>query len=174
MNGNGMLEALGARGPHPEIAQSANAIYAPLVGSWTVEVFDLEDDGARRVSAGEWHFAWILEGRAMQDVFLAPPRGERRNGALVANNRCGTTLRIFDPLRSIWRVHCFNPTAQTEESFIASRQGAQIVQKAVDTSGAAVREIFSCIELASFRCCRETSDNFGSWKLKAEYIATRL
>jgi len=87
MNGNEMFEALVARGPHPDIAQSANAIYAPFVGSWDVEVFDLESDGARRVSRGEWHFAWILEGRAMQDVLMVPPRGERRNGVLAKGNR---------------------------------------------------------------------------------------
>jgi len=34
---------------------------------------------------GEWHFGWVLEGRAIQDVILAPPREERhRTGRLSA------------------------------------------------------------------------------------------
>jgi hypothetical protein len=173
MNGNEMFEALAARGPHPDIAQSANAIYAPFVGSWDVEVFDLECDGARRVSRGEWHFAWILEGRAMQDVLMVPPRGERRNGALAKGNRCATTLRVFDSASGMWRVHYFNPTTQTEETFTAKQDGRQIVQAATDGNGATVRETFSGIDAASFRWRREISDRFGSWKLKAEYIATR-
>lgn len=173
MNGNEMLEALAARGPHPDIAQSANAIYAPFVGSWDVEVFDLEGDGARRVSRGEWHFAWVLEGRAMQDVFMVPPRGERRNGVLVKGNRCATTLRIFDMASGLWRVHYFNATTQTEEAFVAKQQGRHIVETAHDATGATVREVFSGVDATTFRWQREVSDGLGSWKLKSEYIATR-
>lgn len=173
MNGNEMLEALFARGPHPDIAQSADAIYMPFVGSWDVEVFDLEGDGARRVSRGEWHFGWVLEGRAMQDVFMVPPRGERRNGVMVRNNRCATTLRIFDPSSGVWRVHHFNPATQTEQSFTARQEGRQIVETAVDANGGAAREIFSGVDATTFRWHREVSDGFGSWKLKSEYIATR-
>jgi hypothetical protein len=173
MNGNGMFEALLARGPHPEIAERGDAIYAPFAGSWDVEVFDLEGDGARRVSRGEWHFAWVLEGRAMQDVLMVPPRGERRNGTLAKNNRCATTLRIFDASNGVWRVHHFNPVAQTGQSFVAKLEGRQIVETAVDASGGALREIFSGVDAATFRCRREISDGFGSWKLTSDYIATR-
>lgn len=173
MNGNEMFDVLAARGPHPDIAQSANAIYAPFVGSWDVEVYDLEGDGARHVSRGEWHFAWVLEGRALQDVFMVPPRGERRNGGLVKGNRCATTLRIFDQASGLWRIHYFNATTQTEETFIAKQQGRHIVETAHDAMGATVREVFSGVDAATFRWHREVSDGFGSWKLKAEYIATR-
>jgi hypothetical protein len=73
----------------------------------------------------------------------------------------------------MWRVHYFNPTTQTEETFTAKQEGRQIVQAATDGNGATVRETFSGIDAASFRWRREISDRFGSWKLKAEYIATR-
>ena len=173
MNGKEMFEALAARGPHPDIAQSANAIYAPFVGSWDVEMFDLESDGARRVSRGEWYFAWILEGRAMQDVLMVPPRAERRNGVLAKGNRCATTLRVFDRASGMWRVHRFDPSAQTEETFTAKQEGHQIVQATTDGTGATARETFSGIDTASFRWRREISDGLGSWKLKAESIAAR-
>ena len=112
MKGNEMLIALCARGAHPDIV-GTHDIYAPLNGSWDVEVFDLEGDGARRVSSGEWHFAWVLEGRAMQDVLIAPTRDERRNGISIKGNRCATTLRIFDYLQAGCGV-CFSLSDQPE------------------------------------------------------------
>ncbi len=172
-NGHEMLLALGARGPHHDIVVSDNAIYAPLIGSWYLEVFDLEGDGARRVSEGEWHFGWVLEGRALQDVLVVPSRGERRNGIVAKNNRCATTLRFFDSASGMWRVHFFNPVNQTQEILLGEQQGADIVQKGVDAYGITLREIFSEITIDTFTWRREIANNFGSWKLKSEYFAKR-
>ncbi len=60
---------------------------------------------ARRAGAsGEWHFGWALEGRAVQDVWIVPPRGELRRGDAAANvNSYGTTLRVYDPDIDAWR-----------------------------------------------------------------------
>ncbi|HEY4124982.1 MAG TPA: hypothetical protein VGM36_10235 [Rhizomicrobium sp.] len=173
MNGHDMLIALDARGPHHDIVLSDNAIYAPLIGSWDLEVFDLEGDGARRVSNGEWHFGWVLEGRALQDVLVVPSRSERRNGTPVKGNRCATALRIFDPASSLWRVHFFNPVNQGQEILLGEQQGTDIVQKGVDANGVTLREIFSEITADAFTWRREVANNFGGWKLKSEYIAKR-
>ena len=173
MNGHEMLAALGARGPHHEIAAGANALFAPLAGSWDLEVFDLEGDGARRVANGEWHFGWVLEGRAMQDVLMVPSRGERRNGTPAKNNRCATTLRIFDPASGLWRVHFFNPVNQAQEAFTAKYEGKDIVQTSTAANGQSIREIFSDIASGTFRWYREAAGNPGNWKLKSEYSAKR-
>lgn len=173
MNGNGMLEALLARGPHQGIAESANAIFSPFIGAWDVEIFDLEGDGARRVSRGEWHFGWILEGRAVQDVFLAPPRGERRNGSVARGNRCATSLRVFDPVNGTWRVHYVNPVDRSEETLIARQQGKNIVQTGVNTQGISLRQTYADIGNDSFAVYRETAHADGDWKLESEYFAKR-
>jgi hypothetical protein len=172
MNGNEMFEALAARGPHPEIAEKGDAIYAPFAGSWDVEVFDLEGDGARRVSRGEWHFAWVLEGRAMQDVLLVPPRGERRNGALAKGNRCAITLRVFDSANGMWRVHYFNPLDRSEETLVAQADNKAIVQTGNNAHGISLRQAFGDITPSSFAMRREVS-NGGFWKLESEYFAKR-
>lgn len=173
MNGQEMLIALGARGPHHDVVASEHAIYMPLIGSWNLEVFDLEGDGARRVSTGEWHFGWVLEGRALQDVLVVPSHSERRTATPIKGNRCATSLRIFDPASGLWRVHFFNPVNQICEVFTAQQQGKDIVQTGTDANGARVREIFSDIAPESFVWRREIEDNFGSWKLKSEYFAKR-
>src|SRR5262245_47305146 len=52
---------------------------------------------ARHQGHGEVHFGWVLEGRAIQDVWMIPRRRDRRPGAPVmptAGNWYGTTLRV--------------------------------------------------------------------------------
>src|SRR5713101_7436602 len=57
--------ALIASGPSPQMPKAAAAVYDWLVGDWDVEVYDYEPDGSKRESRGEWHFSWVLEGRAI-------------------------------------------------------------------------------------------------------------
>lgn len=172
MNSLDMATALLARGPHPDIGESHNT-FAPFVGSWDVEVFDLEDDGSRRVSRGEWHFSWILEGRAMQDVLVVPRRLDRRNHLPLRGNRCATTLRIFDPAEGNWRVFFFNPVAQAYDLLRAQREGANVVQIGIDTKGRALRQMFSGITADAFNWRREIARADGQWQLLAEYSARR-
>jgi hypothetical protein len=71
-------DALAMAGRSPEIPESADA-YGWLIGSWELDVFDYPD-GSERKSSGEVHFAWVLEGRAVQDTFIIPKVSERRPG----------------------------------------------------------------------------------------------
>ena len=65
-------EALISAGPHPKIS-SANQIFAPFVGSWRLQVSWFDTDGRlSRQERGEWHFSWVLEGRAIQDIWSCP------------------------------------------------------------------------------------------------------
>ncbi len=85
------LEALGADGPSADRAGKMD-LYGRFVGSWDLDVTQFREDGARRQRKGEWHFGWALEGRAIQDVWIVPPRGELRHGDAAANvNSYGTT-----------------------------------------------------------------------------------
>ena len=172
MIGHEMVMTLLARGPHQDIGQSHN-IFAPLNGSWDVEVFDVESDGARRVSNGEWHFAWILEGRAMQDVLMAPARADRRGNVPMKGNRCATCLRIFDPAEENWRVFYFNPVAQSYELLRAQMEGRDVVQLGANAQGRQLRQVFTDIERDSFRWRREIEKPDGGWQLLAEYSAMR-
>jgi hypothetical protein len=42
-----------------------------------------------RQRPGEIHFGWVLEGRAVQDIWIRPKRP-------VPSTMYGTTLRVFD------------------------------------------------------------------------------
>src|SRR5258707_3050400 len=98
------LEALGADGPSADRAGKMD-LYGRFVGSWDLDVSQFSDDGTERRRTGEWHFGWALEGRAVQDVWIVPPRGELRRGDAAANvNSYGTTLRVYDPDIDAWRI----------------------------------------------------------------------
>ena len=73
------LDALGADGPAADRAGRMD-LYGRFVGSWDLDVRHFFEDGTERRRAGEWHFGWALEGRAIQDVWIVPPRGEQRRG----------------------------------------------------------------------------------------------
>ncbi|HEX2591559.1 MAG TPA: hypothetical protein VHL34_08680 [Rhizomicrobium sp.] len=167
-----LCDALLARGPSPDLSADDN-LFGWLVGSWDVEVHDFETDGARRVSNGEWHFAWVLEGRAIQDVFVTPKRGERSFGPMPAN-RYGTTLRIFDVASSVWRLVWINPVRNDVDMLTTRRDDGDIVQEGVDVNGTRFRWIFSNITDDGFTfCAEEALESTGDWKKLAELTATR-
>ena len=73
----GFDEVLSATGRSPEITE-ADDVYGWLVGSWELEVLRYKAvDVASLQLGGEAHFGWVLEGRAMQDVWIMPARNPR-------------------------------------------------------------------------------------------------
>ncbi len=164
-----MCDALLARGPAPELVN--DDLFGWLVGSWDVEVHDFESDGARRVTNGEWHFAWVLEGRAIQDVFVAPKREERYPGPMPAN-RYGTTLRIHDAESGAWRLVWVNPVRNDLDLLATRRDEDTIVQDGVDANGIRFRWTFLDIRDGGFTFRAEQGSDTG-WKPLAEFAATR-
>src|ERR1700687_558097 len=90
------LEALDAGGPAADRAGNMH-LYGWLVGSWELDVVGYPDHGPQRRRPGEWHFGWVLEGRAIQDVWIVPSRQARRPGEAVENGFYGTTLPGLRP-----------------------------------------------------------------------------
>src|SRR5215207_1572218 len=80
------------------VLTDAEDIYRPLLGAWEIETRDWMDDGTLLEGRGEWVFARVLEGRGIQDVFVAPPRRpDGRARAPHPRARYGTTVRVLDP-----------------------------------------------------------------------------
>lgn len=112
----------------------------------------LRDDGSERRRKGEWHFGWALEGRAIQDVWIVPPRGELRDGDAAANvNSCRTTLRVYDPRIDAWQIQWTDPVTQNFLTMIGRAQGDDIVQLGTRPDGSLARWSFSEITPNSFR-----------------------
>src|SRR5947209_13987295 len=107
-----MLAALHAAGPASD-RKSQMMLYGQFVGSWEARVFEHLTDGSTQERKGEWHFGWVLEGRAIQDVFIVPPRAARGARKLpIKGNRYGTTIRVYDPQKESWQITWINPVTQ--------------------------------------------------------------
>jgi hypothetical protein len=71
-----MIEALEASHPRASLAEKLQ-LFGQFVGSWDVVGTSYRPDGSQETVQGEWHFGWVLEGRAIQDVWIAPKRSLR-------------------------------------------------------------------------------------------------
>ena len=170
---NPMLATLAASSRSSEIPESADA-YGWLIGSWELDVVGYDDEGNVIHSAGEAHFAWVLEGRAVQDVFINPRQSDRGPSSPKFANWYGTTLRIYDPSIQAWRVNWFNPHDGVRAELIGRWLGKEVVQEGKFPDGTAIRWTFSEITETSWRWRGERREPDGKWRLQVEFRATRM
>lgn len=173
LNGT-FVGALVSPGPAAELAAAAQD-FDWLIGGWTAEVRDVDADGQVREGSGEWWFAWVLEGRAIQDVWISPPRHERdkpRKPA-AANDRYGSTIRYFDRDAGLWRITWINPVSGVENRLAGRRDGDRIVLEGED-DGHAIRWGFHEIKSTSFVWIGETRGADDRWIRQAEFRLRRL
>jgi hypothetical protein len=118
-----LQDALPADGPSLELS-AEDRLYEPLIGSWSVRAVDYLDDGSKREDAGEWHFGYVLEGRAVQDVWILPSRSRRTPDTPKEYNRYGTSIRSFHPKKKRWELTwsagpaiCSSPVERVVTSF---------------------------------------------------------
>jgi len=170
----GFHSVLSASGRSKEIPESADA-YGWLVGSWELDVYDYQPDGTVRKSNGEVHFAWVLEGRAVQDVWIMPRLSDRKQDLGKAGNRYGMTLRVWDPSIQAWRVTWINPVTGSRDELVGRKSGNNIVQIGTHSDGTPIRWIFSEVTPNSFRWTGEALQPDGeTWKLEDEFRASRI
>ena len=167
------LEALSAPGPAQD-RTSGLQLYAFLVGSWTLDVRYPQPGGTSLRSRGEVHAGWVLEGRAIQDVWIVPARGLARGELPAPSEFYGTTLRVYDPGLDAWHILWSDPMRQLYRRQLGRASGPDIVQLGTDDSGAPVRWSFRDRTPDAFRWFAERSSDGGtSWTLQAEFHARR-
>jgi uncharacterized protein len=168
-----MEHALHADAASSEIPRE-DRIYDRLIGSWKARVIDYDDDGSKREGRGEWHFGYVLEGRAVQDVWISPSRVERSTNASIVGNRYGTSIRSYDAVEKRWHVTWINPVSGAINLLVARRDGGDIVQEGRDDDGNTMRWVFTDIEEDSARWYGERSMDGGrTWRLDAEFFLRR-
>ena len=159
----------------PEIPASAD-VYGWLVGSWDLDVLHYRAiDFSSANLNGEVHFCWVLEGRAIQDVWIMPRFSDRKPDSDRANNMYGTTLRIWDPAIQAWRIRWINPVTGHEERQTGRKVGNDIVQVGARLDGTATRWRFTDITANSFHWIGEALEPDGkTWRVEGEFVAHRL
>ncbi len=154
--------ALHSHGPAPDRINKLN-LYGWLIGDWAMDAVVYLDDGTEHRGSGEIHFGWVLEGRAIQDVWMLP-------GVFY-----GTTLRVYDPELDAWHILWSDPLRQFYTRQVGRARGKDIVQDGKNDKGEAVRWSFTKIVPNSFCWTGERSRDDGqTWQLQATFLARRI
>jgi len=133
-----MLKALHANGPAPDRVQQM-MLYGQFIGSWNGRILSqrfhvdanaevIFEEGDRIETTLEVHFGWALQGRAIQDVWIAPSRYAK--GTTGQDLIYGTTLRVYDLKTDLWYITFIDPvTTQSYHRMIARKVGNDIIQE---------------------------------------------
>jgi hypothetical protein len=156
-----LIDALHTNGP-AEDRKDKVSLYSWLIGDWDMQAVVRGEDGTAHRGRGEIHFGWVLEGRAIQDVWILP-------GVFY-----GTTLRVYDPDLDAWHILWNDPLKQFYARQIGRARGGDIVQEGTDGAGTPIRWSFTNITPNSFRWLGERSVDGESWQLQAEFLARRV
>lgn len=164
-----------ASGRSAEIPESAD-VYGWLVGSWELEVLHYRGiDLSSQNLKGEAHFSWVLEGRAIQDVWIMPRISGRKSDSDRTNIMYGTTLRVWDPAIQAWRIRWINPVSGHEERQTGRKAGDEIVQVGARADGTPTRWRFTEVTPDTFHWIGEALEPDGkAWKIEGEFRAHRL
>ena len=156
------IEGLPAYGPSPELKDEL-ALFGQFVGDWDVlENRYLQDDGTWSTERGRIHWRWILEGRAMQDVWTSV---DENTGEELP---WGTTGRFYDSKIDAWRSTWVSPRQGAVKAFIGRKLGEEIVLERKSDEGYLVKWIFSEITGDSFRWRSEENRDGKTWTLREE------
>ena len=148
------IDALTSEGKNAALPEEFN-YFGKLIGSWQINY--VEDNNSRAIK-GEWHFSWVLEGMAIQDVIILP------------DYEYGTSLRIFNPDTHAWDV-AYGYTGKIIR-LEARKQGEMIVL--TYTGDERRKWVFVKIEENQFHWQNVTVRDNGEWHINAEIYAERI
>ena len=160
--------ALVCRSKNANIPDEHN-LFGQFVGEWDFDWIENYDTSEERHIPGEWIFSWVLEGTAIQDVFICPSRNERLTRT-YPDAEYGTTIRIFNPKSQAWDIFygCTGEATRLE----ARKEADTIVLTEITSK--TMKWIFSEIKQDSFCWSRvHWNENTSTWKANAKLYATR-
>jgi len=158
--------ALLAEGPAAQYRQKL-MLFGQFVGEWDFDGIEYHADGSRVTDKGQIEFGWVLEGRAVQDVWI---EHERSDGEVKTY---GTTLRVYDAKLDAWHIIWVDPPRGSLQMMIAHKAGDQIMLEGKDREGIAIRWIFSEIKPDSFHWRGERLVG-AAWRVYEECFPHRI
>lgn len=142
--------------------------FGGLIGEWAIEWNDHLDDSVPRRVKGEWIFSRVLEGTAVQDLFIVPSRAERSNDP-QPDAEYGTTLRIYNPQTMAWDI--FYGCTGSAFRLTAVKTGEEVVL--TENSMGEMRYVFSEITADTFKWRKEYLTTGDHWTVVAIVTAIR-
>lgn len=128
--------------------------FGKLVGSWNIDYIDRSNFSSMK---GEWHFSWVLDGMAIQDVIILP------------GYEYGTTLRVYNPNTTVWDIaYCYTGKIMRLE---ARKQDNRIVLTHIDNQKR--KWVFTKIEDDRFHWQDVSQKKDGKWQTDFDIYAER-
>lgn len=162
---NQLMETLTSKGRNPALPEEYN-YFGKLVGSWKLDYTDYKLNCSVK---GEWHFSWVLEGMAIQDVIILPSR-ETRSEIPHPVTEYGTTLRIYNPNTHAWDI-AYGYTGKIMR-LEARKQHDMIVLTNLEDERR--KWVFVKIEDRCFHWQNVTVKDDGTWDINADILAERM
>jgi hypothetical protein len=143
-------------------------LFGQFAGVWNMQVEFFNDHGDCVYSEpGQWSFAWVLDGRAIQDVLTYPRPGG--NGRAI-----GTSLRTYDPESRRWQVIWLGVVSGITVMLRGGAAGEQIRLEGPDPDGTMNRWTFHDITADSFTWTGlESADQGTTWHLRQRMTGSR-
>jgi hypothetical protein len=163
-----LFAALEAPRPSPLLGDQAQAL-GRVVGTWDVEYTDFAKDGTATHRTGEFIVGWVMDGHAIQDLWIVNPSGKRKDREVY------TDLHYFDSQTRTWHATFFDPEHGSVARFTGGPVGEdRFVLETQDLGSPQTRWSFNDIRRDSFVWRDEASSDGGkTWRLQAEYRMTR-
>ena len=161
------IKALVSPGKNPLIPEEEN-LYEQFIGEWDFDWFDHLESPVPRQVKGEWIFQWILEGLAIQDIFICPSRATRTTNP-QPDAAYATTVRMYNPGKKAWDILYTEWGCAT--CLEGRRENGKLVQTVV--SNDRLRWVFSEMTPHAFRWERQETEDGKNWKVAAYLRAVR-
>lgn len=180
MFAQGPIQGLEASGPNSALKDKLD-LFGQFVGDWDFDMVINRPDGSHVRGNGEWHFGWTLDGRAVQDVWIARDDLSKANAPIT---EWGTTLRFYDARQDLWHVVWGGPIRGNLITFIGKKIGDEIVMEIDSAQGMPVtqgspperrgRWIFDQVTPNSFHWRAVSSRDAGkTWQMDQEMFVRR-
>ena len=170
-NNDALKLNLHADGPAADRA-SEMMLYGQFLGSWHGTLRYTDPEGRRHETTAEVHFGWVLEGRAIQDVWIAPSRIGRKAGDRLLMH--GSTFRVYDPQNDLWHITWIDPVKQAVNRMTGAKVGEEIIQEYRADDGRRVQWLFTEITPESFHWVnRDSTGASGNWTVRGEFFLKR-
>jgi len=148
-----------------ELIPEEDDYFGKLIGEWD---FDWLDHNNPRTVKGEWVFSWVLEGRAIQDVFICPSRATRPDNP-QPDGEYGTTLRVYNPSAKAWDIaYCWTGQITRLE---ARKTNSMVILTDIDNANE--KWVFREITDDTFHWQNVTVQDNASWYINADLYAKR-
>jgi hypothetical protein len=162
-----MVTVLAAPAPHRSLGRQAD-LFGRFVGAWDADYSFIAENGSIRHKRGEVLFGWVLDGHALQDIFLSYPDSSSNERSMVAG------IRWVDPVTGRWTLAFVAPTFDAVVRMEGGAEGDRIVLRGKDSKGVLLRWSFNDIQPDSFVWRGESSyDDGKTWRLEEEHHMRR-